>query len=256
MTKEMRRPSSVVLRAFVAALSVLVSACWDDIAGEPSSGPPASAWVSIEDHDAKVDTAAAWLDGEAECPGCFASGWQQGQCPQIQCPSAEGMDVRWTNHSTGANGAATHGILPACHCPWPWAYGYCYSACNHVWWATVPLTLGDNDIEVTATVPGFAEGSDSLLIKRAPVAPAWLPALPGPGQVTLAWGAADGATSYNLYWSTTAYVWSSLCTKIANVTSPYTHAGLASGVVHYYYVTAVAGGVESFDSSRLEAIPE
>jgi len=250
------RLSRALLWAAPAALATLASGCWEAADEQPESGPPAQAYVYIEDHDGKVEAAAAWLQGEAECPECFASDWQYGSCPVIECPSTAGMDVRWTNMTSGAAGTATHGIVSACHCPWPWGYGYCYSACNHVWWATVPLELGDNDIVVAATAPGYAEGTDSILIQRVPAAPDWTTVEPGPGAVTLAWTAVDGATSYNLYWSTTPYGYSALCTRIEGVTAPFTHLGLASGVTVYYYVTALAGDAESFDSLRTEATPQ
>ena len=243
-------------RVACAALALLAAGCWDESYEDPNPPPPFPAWVSIEDHDTRVTAATAWLEGEAECPGCFASGWQYGSCPVITCPSAEGSTVRWSNLDSGASGDATHGIVPACHCPWPWGYGYCYTACNHVWWTGVPLQLGDNEIVVSAIVPGYDEGSDSILIQRVPEAPAWATLEPGPGQVTLSWTAVAGATSYNLYWSTTPYGWSSLCTRLENVTSPYTHTGLASGVPHYYFVTALAGDAESFDSLQESATPQ
>ena len=243
-------------RAACAALALLAAGCWDSGSGpspEPTRFPT---WVWIDEPQSKVTAATIGLEGEIECPACFASDWQYGACPVITCPSAEGSTVRWSNLSTGASGDATHGILPACHCPWPWGYGYCYSACNHVWSTTVPLELGDNDIEVSATVPGYDEGSDSVRVVRVPEAPAWVGLEPGPQQVTLSWTPVAGATSYNLYWSTTPYGWSSLCTRIAGVSPPFVHAGLASGVAHYYFVTALAGDAESFDSLQESATPQ
>jgi hypothetical protein len=250
-----RRSTRALFRAACAALALAVPACWDDV-GDSSSGPPAPTWVGIDDYDAKVDDAAAWLGGEIECPDCTASDWQYQSCPAIECPSTEGSDVRWTNTSSGAEGAATHGTVAQCHCPWPWFYGYCYTACSHVWWATVPLGYGDNAIVVSAVVPGYDEGTDSILIRRVPPPPAWLASQPGPGQLLLSWSGVGDATSYNLYWSTTAYGWSSYCTKIEGVTSPFLHAGLAGGTPHYYFVTTLVGDAESFDSLRLEATPQ
>ncbi len=251
-----RRRFRALFRAACAALALLAAGCWDDGYDDPPSGPPATAWVSIDDPPTKVEAASASLEGQVECPECFSSGWQYGSCPVIGCPSGEGTDVRWANHTTGASGTTTHGIVPTCHCPWPWGYGYCYSACRHVWWASVPLTLGDNDIEVSATAPGYAEGSESVLVQRVPVAPSWLPPEVATGSVTLAWTTSEGATSYDLYWSTTPYGWASLCTRIGNVASPYTHTGLAGGVEHYYFVKALAGAAEGFDSTRLAVTPQ
>lgn len=252
---DVRRRLPVLSRAAGAALALVAAGCWDDIV-DTTPAPPAPAYVSIDDHDARVESPSAWLEGDVSCPDCGSSGWQYGTCPMLECPSVEGSTVRWSNRSTGGSGDAAHGTVAVCHCPWPWGYGYCYSVCSHVWWAGIPLAFGDNDIEVTATLPGAAPGQAATLVRRVPVTPAWLPAVAGPGQVTLAWTASEGATSYNLYWSTTAYIQSGLCTKIANVASPYTHAGLAAGVPHYYFVTALAGAAEGFDSQRLTVTPQ
>lgn len=248
--------SHALLRVVCAALALLVVACrWEVQYGSPPPAPPPDAFVSIDDEDAKVESASASLAGDVECPGCFATDWQYGSCPAIECPNESGTEMRWTNTTSGVSGPVTHGVFPACNCPF-FAYNYCYSACEHAWWASVPLVFGNNDIVVRATVPGYADGSDSIVIQRVPPAPAWNTPAPGPGQVTLSWAGVASATSYNLYWSTTPYGWSSLCTKIPAVTSPYTQYGLASGVEHYYYVTALVGDAESFDSTMLAATPQ
>jgi uncharacterized delta-60 repeat protein len=79
-------------------------------------------------------------------------------------------------------------------------------------------------------------------------------------QNTLRWDAVSGAASYNLYWSTSSGVTKSNGTKIAGVTSPYTHkaAGspLTNGQTYYYVVTAVDSSTnESADSSQAAATP-
>ena len=251
------KPRAALRCAWVAlAAPGLLAGCWDvgfESSDEP--GPPPTAFVWIDQADSKVDTASVQLQGEAECDGCPpATGWLYMECPAIQCPDTR-ADVYWTNETAGTTGTTTHFITPACHCP-PFSYNYCYSACNHVWWTWVPLVYGANDVRLHASAPGLATGTDSAQIERVPPAPAWLAAQPGAGQVTLGWSAVGDATSYNLYWSTTPYRWSSLCEKIANVTSPYTHTGLASGLTHYYYVTGLVGEAESFDSPMLAATPD
>ena len=256
MTEEWRRVLRAVTRVVAATLPLLAAACWDDNYADPPAGPPPEAYVGIDDTVSKVETQSISLQGDAECPDCFATDWQYGSCPAIECPSTDNLDMSWTNHTTGASGAPVHGVFPTCNCPWPWGYGYCYSACRHGWWTTVALAYGDNDIEITATAPGYAPGSQSLLIQRVPATPTWLEPQAGAGEVTLAWTASEGATSYNLYWSTTPYGWADLCTKVENVSSPYTHSGLAGGVEHYYFVKALAGAAEGFDSTRLAVTPQ
>ena len=70
------------------------------------------------------------------------------------------------------------------------------------------------------------------------------------GQATISWNAVDGATTYNIYWSTSPDVSSQSGTKIADVTSPYTHSGLTQDTTYYYVVTAVNGYGESEDSDK------
>jgi len=93
-----------------------------------------------------------------------------------------------------------------------------------------------------------------------------LPALPPPDnfsaasttlQTTLSWDSVAEAASYNLYWSNTAGVTKRNGTKIAGVTSPYTHSGLVNGRPYYYVATAVdALNNESADSPQIAATPE
>lgn len=245
-----------MFRAACAAVALFAAGCWDVDYDDPPPSEPPSVWIHVEDPVSKLVGASAWLEGEIECPECGSSGWVYGSCPAFQCPSTEGSAVWWTNQTTGATGPAVHGTAAACHCPWPWGYGYCYTACSHIWWASVPLAYAGNDIVVSATLPGYAQGDEALLIERVPMTPTWLEPQAGAGQVTLAWTASEGATSYNLYWSTTPYGWADLCTKIEDVTSPFTHTGLAGGVEHYYFVKALAGGAEGFDSLRLAVTPQ
>ena len=246
----MQRLPRALLRVACATLAVLVVACWHEESGDDRRVP---VWIGMDDHPAKVIGESAWLRGEVECPECEDySGWTYGNtCPAFQCPTVEGL-VWWTNRANGATSPATHGTVPRCQC----GSGYCSATCAHAWSASVPLAWGGNDIVVSATTPGYAQGNESTLIERVPATPAWLTPLADSGAVTLAWNASEGATSYNLYWSTTAHGTSGACTRIQNVTSPYRHSGLAGGVPHYYFVTALAGTAEGFDSERLTVTPQ
>lgn len=77
----------------------------------------------------------------------------------------------------------------------------------------------------------------------------------GNGQNVINWATVTGATSYNVYWSTTSGVTKATGTKVAGVTSPYTHAGLTGGTTYYYVVTAVNATGESVESSQVSATP-
>src|SRR5208337_4572358 len=76
-------------------------------------------------------------------------------------------------------------------------------------------------------------------LSLAPAAPSGATATPGNSQATVSWSAVTGATSYDLYWSTTTGVTKDNGTKIANVTSPYTQTGLTNGTTYYYVLTAI-----------------
>ncbi|MDO9227780.1 MAG: SUMF1/EgtB/PvdO family nonheme iron enzyme [Pseudomonadota bacterium] len=80
-----------------------------------------------------------------------------------------------------------------------------------------------------------------------PLAPINIHADAGIGQATVSWDTSDGATSYNLYYGTSATVSKATGTKITGVTSPRTQ-GLSSGTTYYVIVTAVSAAGESADS--------
>ena len=86
-----------------------------------------------------------------------------------------------------------------------------------------------------------------------PAAPAGLTATGGDRQVTVSWSAASGATSYNIYWSTTPGVTTGNGTKITGATSPYLQTGLAAGASYYYIVTAANVSDESPASAQATA---
>lgn len=77
----------------------------------------------------------------------------------------------------------------------------------------------------------------------------------GNGATTTTWTATSGATSYNLYWSTNSGVTTSSGTKISDVTSPYSHTGLANGTRYYYILTAANSHGEGTASSEVTSRP-
>lgn len=88
-----------------------------------------------------------------------------------------------------------------------------------------------------------------------PTAPTGVVVTPGNAKNVIDWGAVDGATSYNIYWSTSSGVSKSSGTKIANVTKPYVHTDLTRGTTYYYLVTAVNSGGEGGESSVVSGTP-
>ena len=89
----------------------------------------------------------------------------------------------------------------------------------------------------------------------APPAPENIISIGGNAQDRLSWGNASGATSYNIYWSTTAGVLKKTGTKISPVSSPYYHSGLNNDTTYYYVITATNQYGESIESVEVSAIP-
>ncbi|NTV37579.1 MAG: fibronectin type III domain-containing protein [Anaerolineales bacterium] len=88
-----------------------------------------------------------------------------------------------------------------------------------------------------------------------PAAPKGLSATPGNNQVTTTWTAVTEATSYNVYYSTSAGVTKLNGTKVANAVSPKAITGLTNGTTYYFVVTAVNAAGESVESSETSAAP-
>jgi fibronectin type 3 domain-containing protein len=87
----------------------------------------------------------------------------------------------------------------------------------------------------------------------APAAPAGLTAVGGSGQVMLSWTSVSNATSYNVYYATTAGVTTANGTKISPASTPYLQTGLSAGTTYYYVVTAVNSAGESAASAQASA---
>jgi lysophospholipase L1-like esterase len=88
-----------------------------------------------------------------------------------------------------------------------------------------------------------------------PPAPANLASISGNTQVMLSWENVSGATSYNVYWSTTAGAVRVTGTKISAVTNPFYQDGLSNGTIYYYVVTATNQYGESIKSPEVSAMP-
>ena len=73
------------------------------------------------------------------------------------------------------------------------------------------------------------------------------------GTVTLTWNPSSGATSYNIYWSTSSGVSKTTGTLIPNVTSPFIDNTISQATTYYYVVTAVNSNGESSESNKISA---
>ena len=88
-----------------------------------------------------------------------------------------------------------------------------------------------------------------------PSTPTNVTATAGNGEVTISWDTVTGATSYNIYWSTSQGVTKDTGTKISPFSSPYTHTGLTNDTTYYYVVTAENSSGESSESDEVSATP-
>src|SRR5262249_60468294 len=102
-------------------------------------------------------------------------------------------------------------------------------------------TRRSSDLEVSAT-PRVA-------------APTGLTATPGNAQVALTWTAASGATSYNIYRSTSSGGQGNTPVKTGVTGTSFSDTSLANGTTYYYQVSAVDSGSESVKSSEVFATP-
>jgi Leucine-rich repeat (LRR) protein len=128
-------------------------------------------------------------------------------------------------------------------------------ACNDL--AMLIVVLGTGVIDMTVAQAGvnctdyIADPSNSNLQPW----PTGVVAVPGDLKVTLNWNNAIGASSYNIYWSTTPGVTAVNGNQIANVSSGFVQSGLINFTPYYYIVTAIVAGVESLASQEVSAIP-
>jgi fibronectin type 3 domain-containing protein len=122
------------------------------------------------------------------------------------------------------------------------------------------LTNGTAYYYVVSAVNSAGQSADSSQASATPNAPAAAPATPtnlkataGNAQVSLAWSASAGATSYNLKSSTTSGGPYSQIASPSN--NSYADTGLTNGTTYYYVVSAVNASGQSANSSEASATP-
>jgi hypothetical protein len=102
---------------------------------------------------------------------------------------------------------------------------------------------------------GGGDGGGSPSPSGPPSAPTGVTATAGNAKATISWNSVSGATSYNIYYATSAGVTKTTGAKAANATSPYDVTGLTNGTTYYFVVTAVSSGGESNVSAEKSATP-
>ncbi len=168
---------------------------------------------------------------------------------------ANQVTISWS----AVSGASSYNVY------WSTTSGFAISSGTKIAGVTSPyvhtgLSAGTTYYYVVTAVNGVGESIPSAQASAitnapaptVPAAPTGVTATGGTKQVTISWTTVSGLT-YNLYWSTTSGVTTATGTKIAGVTSPYIHTGLADGTSYYYIVTAVNSVGESTASSQVTA---
>lgn len=120
---------------------------------------------------------------------------------------------------------------------------------------TVQVMLEQVVTAITATATAADTYTPAASI---PVAPAITSITPGNTQNVIDLGTSSGATSYNLYWSTTETLAANIVasgTKITSPSDPYTHTGLTNGTTYRYVQTAVNAAGESGPSAVVSGVP-
>jgi Tol biopolymer transport system component len=127
---------------------------------------------------------------------------------------------------------------------------------NFLAFVTSNLVTVPTQGETTAYIQtNIANPGDPILGQTPPSAPSNVSTTSGNTQAVISWSPVAGATSYNIYWSTTSGVTKTSGTKITGATSPYSHTGLTNGTTYYYIVTAVNSSGESVESAQVSATP-
>jgi formylglycine-generating enzyme required for sulfatase activity len=123
------------------------------------------------------------------------------------------------------------------------------------------LTNGTKYYFVVTAVNGTGESIVSKEVSATPsatpppAAPKDVTAEPEVGKVLISWTAADGATSYQIYYGTAPNVTKATGTLVANAVSPQEIAGLLNGQTYYFVVTATNANGESATSFEVSAMP-
>ncbi|HEY4215062.1 MAG TPA: hypothetical protein VGM84_26545 [Steroidobacteraceae bacterium] len=110
-------------------------------------------------------------------------------------------------------------------------------------------TAGESANSAQVSAIPTAAGSATAI----PATPTGLAATGGSAQVTLAWSASGGASSYHVKRSTTSG--SGYAQIAAPASSAYTDTSVTAGMTYYYVVSAQATAGESSNSAQASAVP-
>jgi len=121
---------------------------------------------------------------------------------------------------------------------------------------TAMITTGVTDIAGNALAANQIWSFTTGILTTAPKAPKGVSATAGNGQAIVRWDAANGATSYNVYRSTTSGVNKASSTVFQNVSSPFTDSTVTNKTTYYYAVSAVNSYALTTDNESSLSTPE
>ena len=180
--------------------------------------------------------------------------------------------------TTAPNAPAVTGTTPTANTTptWSWSSGGNGGNGTYRYKLNDPnLSTGATETASTTFTPGTAlsEATHTLYVQERDAAGNWstsgsfaiqvvtppaAPTLSTPTRYVtslgLSWASVAEATSYNLYWATTAGV-TIASTKISDVVSAHTHSSLSGGAPYYYKLAAVKNGVEGALSNEVSGTP-
>ncbi len=211
----------------------------------------------------------SWLSGLSivllisSCGGGGGGGAATSATPALNVPT--GLSAAAGNATNSISWAASSGAT-SYNLYWSTATGVNKTNGTQITGVTSPyshtgLANGTSYYYVVTAVYAGGEGAESTQVSAIPqssvtlTVPTGVSAMARDANNLLSWSAVSGATSYNLYWSTTSGVNKSTGTKIALANRPQAHTGLVNGTVYYYVVTAVSSGGESAESAQVNATP-
>ena len=165
---------------------------------------------------------------------------------RLECgPRATSYNIYWSTSPgvTTANGTEITGAAS------PYIQTALVNGTTYYYIVTAVNAVGES----AAVVPGFGgtsrTGRRAGRARRASPPPRVTPRSPCPGTPV------PGATSYNIYWSTSPGVTTTNGTEITGAANPCVQTALINGTTYYYIVTAVNAVGESAPSAQVSAAP-
>jgi hypothetical protein len=156
-----------------------------------------------------------------------------------------GVRVTWENLTTGEKGDAWRQQGQTADEP--------YVDEPYKWNAVVKLTLGTNQVRITATDISGNYGTAETTLLGAPPVPSDVSIESADGSIILDWSESPDL-AYKVYWSTSSVgtYWNG---AIINVTKPpFVHKNLTNGTKYYYVITSIYGATESSPSDTFGEI--